>query len=318
MADPFVLKHEGVYYAYGTSGRRDGLANGREFQLLRSTDLAHWEDLGGALQPLLLNEGESPKEYWAPEVAFKDGVFIMYYSCSVEGEAMQRLRVATSDTPEGPFIDCGHFFLPDEGFSIDAHPFCDPRDGKWYLFFAKDFLDDGRIGTGTAIVPLSDDMMHPTGPVVPVLRASHDWQIFSRDRTIYGRHVDTWHTVEGPFIVVRDGLYYCLYSGGAWETAGYGVGYGIAEHPLGPWRDEWAHEGASVLQGVPGEVLGPGHNSVVAGPDGQTTFVVYHAWDLEQTARRMGIDPLIWTAEGRPRCLGPTTGPQSLFPIAKL
>ena len=59
------------------------------------------------------------------------------------------------------------------------------------------------------------------------------------------------------------------------------------------------------LRGIEGKLIGPGHNSVVLGPDGRTHFVVYHAWDPARTARRMCIDPLVFTADG-PRCLGPT------------
>lgn len=55
---------------------------------------------------------------------------------------------------------------------------------------------------------------------------------------------------------------------------------------------------------IPGRVVGPGHNSVVVGPDGQDVRV-YHAWDPGQTARRMCIHPIVWTLEG-PRGLGPT------------
>ena len=63
--------------------------------------------------------------------------------------------------------------------------------------------------------------------------------------------------------------------------------------------------GATVLKGVAGRVIGPGHNSVVMGPDGQTEYVVYHAWDVGKTGRRMCIDPLRWE-HGRPTCDGPS------------
>jgi hypothetical protein len=61
----------------------------------------------------------------------------------------------------------------------------------------------------------------------------------------------------------------------------------------------------------PGRVLGPGHNSIVLGPDGQTEYIVYHAWDINLEARRMCVDQLIWTPSG-PRCDGPTWTPQTL------
>ena len=67
-----------------------------------------------------------------------------------------------------------------------------------------------------------------------------------------------------------------------------------------------------MLKGIEGKVLGPGHNSVVLGPDDKTLFIVYHAWDAARTARRMCIDPLIWTPDG-PKCDGPSTTPREMF-----
>ncbi|MBW3621955.1 MAG: glycoside hydrolase family 43 protein [Armatimonadetes bacterium] len=307
LADPFVLKWQGDYYAYGTgpavTEERTGKA--MHFSILRSPDLASWTPVGSALESL----GEDYTAYWAPEVAERDGRFYMYYSAAGGGDENQRLRVAVADHPAGPFIDSGRLLLPEEGFTIDAHPFRDPKDGQYYLFFARDYFDE-RVGTGTAVIPLEDDMMTPAAPPQIVLRASSDWQIYERNRTHYGQQWEAWHTVEGPFVVEHEGLYYCFYSGGAWHSETYGVSYGVAEHPLGPYRNEWALEGPAVLKGSPGKVLGPGHNSVVMGPDGRTEFMVYHAWDPEKTARRMFIDPLAWTPDG-PRCLGPTTEPQT-------
>jgi arabinan endo-1,5-alpha-L-arabinosidase len=307
MADPFVLKQDGEYWAYGTSEQQ---SNGRWFPVLHSTDLAQWEYMGGALEPLRNPESMA---YWAPEVVCQDGIFYMYYSAAASGDESHRLRVATASHPAGPFRDVGRLLLPDEDFSIDAHPFQDPKDGQWYLFFAKDFFDE-RVGTGIAVVPLASDMMTPLETPHTVIRASSDWHIFQRNRIIYGRTWEAWHTVEGPCVLFHKDLYYCLYSGGSWQTLDYGVSYGVADHPLGPYRDEWSDEGPAVLHGVPGKVPGPGHNSVVPWIDDRTEFLVYHAWDVEGTTRLMCIDPLVWVphAEGdRPRCAGPTFEPQT-------
>lgn len=310
FADPFVLKWRGEYYAYGTAPFR--ASNGNIFAVLHSTDLVHWVQLGGALEPPHDSVQAGPMTaFWAPEVAERNGKFYMYYSAaSSTGDEQHRLRVAVADHPAGPFRDSGRLLLPEEDFTIDAHPFRDPKDGQWYLFFAKDFFDE-RVGTGTAVVPLADDMLSAAGPPTTVLRASADWQIYEHNRHIYGQDWTAWHTIEGPFVIAHEDRYYCFYSGGAWHTPHYGVSYGVADHVLGPYRDEWSAEGPTVLRGIPGKVLGPGHNAIVRGPDDETDFIVYHAWDVNETARRMCIDPLVWTADG-PRCFGPTTEPQTV------
>jgi len=308
LADPFVLKWQGVYYAYGTSSfTHDHLQGNRVFPVLQSPDLVNWNYIGHALEPLdRLVDGV----YWAPEVAVYHGKFYMYYSAGDRvNDETHRLHVAVADQPAGPFRTVNPL-LPEEGFTIDAHPFRDPKDGQWYLFFARDFFDE-RVGTGVAAVRLADSMTETVGPVTTILRASADWQIFARDRHIYGQVWPAWHTLEGPFVVMRDGLYYCFYSGGAWHSLDYGVSYGVAETVLGPYQDEWSRSGPSVLRAVPDKVLGPGHNSVVTGPDHWTEFIVYHAWDSARTARRMCIDRLLWDAEG-PYCDGPTTEERTL------
>jgi beta-xylosidase len=309
LADPFVLRHNGEYWAYGTADRQ---SNGRWFPVLHSTDLAHWEYVGGALEPLQNPQGNA---YWAPEVVFHNGLFYMYYSAtSGSGDENHRLRVAVSEHPAGPFRDAGKIALAEDGFCIDAHPFQDPRDGQWYLFFAKDFFDE-RVGTGIAAVPLAADMITPLERARTILRASADWHIYERHRTIYERTWEAWHTLEGPFVLFHNGLYYCLYSGGSWQTENYGVGFGVAEHPLGPYRDEWSVEGPAVLRGIPDRVPGPGHCSVVTAADSSTQFLVYHAWDVQGTARRMWIDPLLWVPQSgydQPRCGGPTFESQTV------
>lgn len=302
FADPAVAKFRGEYYAYGTSPRRGVL----EFPVLRSSDLVHWDHLG---ECLLKIPDRQKTAYWAPEVVEKNGKYYMYFSAGGPAGENHQLRVAVAGEPQGPFKDQGIVLMPDEPFSIDAHPFLDPKSGKWYLFFAKDFFD-GRAGTGVAVVELGDDMKSVCGPIKTVVRASADWQIFERNRQWYGKTWDAWHTVEGPAVVFHEGKYYCIYSGGRWESADYGLGYALADEVTGPYEDLDDAEGPSVLKGND-KFLGPGHNSTVLGPDGKTLFCVYHAWDDKHTARRMCIDPIVFK-NGKPRVDGPSTQTRSM------
>ncbi len=312
FADPFVLRWRGEYFAYGTGETLevDGRGGEGAFQVLRSLDLVSWQPVGAALPVKQAETGEAGGawSFWAPEVAEHGGMFYLYYSTAPkERDELHRLHVAVAEHPAGPFHDCGVVLPESEGFCIDAHPFRDPQDGRWYLFFAKDFFDE-RAGTGLAVVRLTADMLQAAGASQPVLRANADWQIYERNRTLYGQRWSAWHTVEGPCVVAHAGRYCCFYSGGNWQTQDYGVSYAVADHPEGPWEHADAGE-PRVLGQRSGEVLGPGHNSYVIGPDGETGVLVYHAWDSRRTARRMCIDPLTWTEAG-PRCAGPTTTAQ--------
>lgn len=313
MPDPFVLRYRGVYYAFGTTGRTRTMDE-RIFTLLRSNDLVDWQAAGGALFP---PAGSEQSEFWAPEVVEHDGTFFMYYSAG--GGALNpteghKLRVATSDKPEGPYRDAGvQLSDPKSPFTIDAHPFRD-TDGTWYLFYARDFLDsDGGVYPGTAVVvDRLIDMTKLAGESRVVLRARHPWTLFEAKRRMpmYGNRVFAqWHTIEGPVVRKHDSRYYCFYSGSNFTTTNYGVDYGVAESVTGPYSDQGAAAGPRVLRSVAGRVRGPGHHSFITGPDGTTEYIVYHAWDTAMKVRQMYIDKLVWTGEG-PRCAGPTYTPQ--------
>ncbi|MBO7741461.1 MAG: family 43 glycosylhydrolase, partial [Victivallales bacterium] len=88
LADPFILLHEGVYYAYGTY-------SGEGIAVYTSTDLKRWKPAG-----LALNRKDvwGNQWFWAPEV-YKDGdEFIMYYS------AEEHICAARGKSPLGPFV----------------------------------------------------------------------------------------------------------------------------------------------------------------------------------------------------------------------
>jgi beta-xylosidase len=293
-----------VYYAYGTA---PGGPDGRQVPVLRSTDLVAWEAAGHALVPPAGMEAAQGYHFWAPEVAFHEGRFYMYYSCGNAPEGTdQKLRVAVADDPAGPFLDAGKILVPDQPFSIDAHPFRD-QDGQWWLFYCVDFLEashDHRVGTGIVVDRLTD-MTTLAGQATVVVRPHHDWHVFRKDRQMYGNVYD-WHTVEGAAVLYRDGLYWCFYSGGAWEKENYGVSYVVSRHAQGPYRrPEGGHQALLMRTPSSGELVGPGHNSFTVSPGGSESWIVYHAWDAQRTARRMCIDRVDWV-DGKPVTQGPT------------
>ncbi|HEU4407990.1 MAG TPA: glycoside hydrolase family 43 protein [Polyangiaceae bacterium] len=309
FADPFVWEHAGAYYAVGTgeleAGGEAGGAGGI-FPLLRSDDFVTWRPAGRALEPPDPALGDT---YWAPEVTYAEGRFYLYYSVGF-ADRQHQLRVAAADAPLGPYRDLDAP-LTDRtrcAFAIDPHLFQDD-DGQRYLFYATDFLDcEAPLRAGTAlVVDRLESMTRLAGEARVVLRARHDWQRFLAERPMYGGVYD-WHTLEGPCVRKRSGRYYCLYSGGRWETESYGVDFGVADHVLGPYADA-CPEGPRVLRSVPGTIIGPGHTSIVRGPDGATDYIAYHAWGPDRRARRPHLDPLVWGPDG-PRCLGPTVGPR--------
>lgn len=297
--DPFVLKWCGVYWAYCTGIWKDG----RCFGILSSPDLIHWREWGGAMAALP-DESAGPY-YWAPEVTYHNGRFLLYYS--VGNEELMQMRVAVADHPAGPFVDSGRQ-LTTEPFAIDGHVFIDD-DGAWHFFYASDFLTHSHIGTGT----VCDRMRDPftlAGQPRPVTLPRYDWHVYDPQRASKGGV--RWHTVEGPFVLKRKGRYYQMFSGGNWQNLSYGVSYALSDQIDTP--SEWTQvaDGERVLpilRTVPGHVVGPGHNSVVRGPDNRQLFCVYHRWSADTNERVMAIDRLEWVGE-RMLVDGPSTTPQ--------
>lgn len=306
--DPFILKYRGEYWAICTGIWKDG----RAFGMMHSHDLVHWSDLPGALERLESDRPEVPYVYyWAPEIYQFGGRFYLYYC--VGNETYMTIRVATADHPSGPYRDSGHA-LTSEQFAIDAHVFRDD-DGQHYLFYATDFLEHTQIGTGTVVDRFVDPFTLEGRPR-PVTRAKYDWQVYDPVRKEKGGV--RWHTVEGPFVLKRKGVYYEMFSGGNWQNTTYGVSYATTHDIRDP--SEWKQhcDGVKtlpILRTVSTDsdthILGPGHNSVVRGPSNFDLFCVYHRWNAEGTARVLCIDRMDWTGDEL-IVLGPTTQPQPI------
>ncbi|MCA1280663.1 glycoside hydrolase family 43 protein [Saccharopolyspora sp. 7B] len=95
---------------------------------------------------------------------------------------------------------------------------------------------------------------------------------------------------EGSTVVratARDGRarYFLTYSANNFANSFYGVGYAVADDPLGPWRKSPANP---VLAQDAGQGLySTGHGSVIASPDSTELYYVHHGRPSAEVDRRL-------------------------------
>lgn len=295
FADPFVLKSRDRYYAYATENNGHPSAQTSVFPILTSTDMVSWQPAGKAMAAL----GEPYFFYWAPEVTEYNGQFLLYYAVHTE-EFAAGIRVAVADNPTGPFVDSRHdltsAFVP---WAIDPHVFRD-QDGQWYLFMTIEFNNPstGLVGSGNVV----DRMLDPftlQGTLTQVTHPSQSWQLFEAQRASKGGQ--DWYTVEGSTVLCHRQRYYEMYSGGCFMRDNYAVNYATSETPMGPagLQDTSWHDKQGLRRLVQGnaDLIGPGHNSLVAGPNNVESYIAYHAWQPDMQARRPCLDRIFWHGE---------------------
>ncbi|MFI5663539.1 family 43 glycosylhydrolase [Streptomyces sp. NPDC051684] len=102
----------------------------------------------------------------------------------------------------------------------------------------------------------------------------------------------------------RRTVYYLTYSANNFENQYYGVGYAVADHPLGPWRK---YRENPVLSQNPDVVMySTGHGSLTSSPDGSELYYVHHGRtsptspDRVVYTERLRIDDHRLDAAGRP------------------
>ena len=115
FGDPFVMRHNGVYYLYCST--KDGSTG---IKCWSSLDLVNWEYEGFCTGDPLTRGA------YAPEVYYYNGYFYMYTSPAGNGHYVLR---STSPTKGFKVV------TPNMGMTIDGSVFVD-NDGKWYFYNA--------------------------------------------------------------------------------------------------------------------------------------------------------------------------------------
>ncbi len=222
-----------------------------------SPDLIHWTKHPQVIDTAAVKWAN--RAMWAPAVLEKDGKYFLFFGANDvhEGE-VGGIGVAVANKPEGPYKDLlGKPLINDivnGAQPIDQFVFKN-SDGSYYMYYG---------GWGHCnVVKLKKDF---TG-----LEAFPDGTMY--------KEITPQSYVEGPYMFIRDGKYYFMWSEGGWGNPDYKVAYAIADSPFGPFKRI-----ATVLQQDSAVATSAGHHSVMHDAKANKWFIVYHRRPLGETA----------------------------------
>ena len=224
-----------------------------------SDNLVNWQKHSRILDTASIKWAK--KAMWAPSITEKDGRYFLFFGANdiQNDEEIGGIGVAVSDKPEGPFKD--HLGKPlidkfhNGAQPIDQFVFKD-KDGRHYLIYGG--------WKHCNIAMLNDDF---TG-FIPF----PDGSVF--------KEITPEQYVEGPFMFVRNGKYYFMWSEGGWTGPDYSVAYAIADSPFGPFK-----RAGTILRQDTAVATGAGHHSVIHNSEKEMWYMVYHRRPLGETDR---------------------------------
>lgn len=271
-ADPEGIKYGDTYWIFPTYSA----AYNEQvfFDGFSSKDLVHWDK-----HPRILDTSAvkwAKRAMWAPAVLQKDSKYYFFFGANdVHKGEVGGIGVAVSDKPEGPYKDLLGKPLINEiengAQPIDQFVFRD-KDGSYYMYYG---------GWGHCnVVKLKPDF----SGIEPL-----------PDGKLY-KEITPDGYVEGPYMFLKNGYYYFMWSEGGWGGPDYKVAYAMSTSPLGPFKRL-----ATVLEQDPNVATGAGHHSVIHSSSDDKYYIVYHRRPLNETSanhRVVCIDEMLFDKDG--------------------
>ena len=294
--DPVMGKEGDTYYLYST---------GPGITFYSSKDLKTWSLRGRVF------EGEpawakqvNPQfngHIWAPDLAYHEGRYYLYYSVSSFGSNLSAIGVTVSrsldpESPEYGWEDQGIVLrsVPNRDLwnAIDPNVVEDESGTPWMSF--------GSFWSGLKLVKLAADRVSLAEP--------QEWHsIAKRERSVLVDDTKAGPAeIEAPFIFKRGGDYFLFVS---WDKccqgkdSTYRMMVGRSKALEGPYLDRTgrslAEGGGTQLLAGNGEWAGVGHNSVYSF-DGKD-YLVFHAYETADNGlQKLKVLELHWDDQGWP------------------
>ncbi len=280
FADPFALWHRGSYFAMVTEKT--------QVSLRRTPDLTRLRDAERRVLYVPPRVGPAARDLWAPELAYLDGQWFCYFTGVDETGEDRNRRIFVLEGPEGDdpmsgeWRFAGPLKIPVDRYAIDGTVLEDA--GRRYFLWSSKLDYRGGFWQHLLIAEMLDPFT--LGPTEVVLsRPDQPWECHDQP------------TNEGPQILQHGGTIWLGYSGSAYWSEHYAIGFLQAQSGsdlLNP--ASWVKQPQPYFQQCPEHgVYGPGHASFVPSPDGTEDWLFYHARTaLRGEARSPRLQRITW------------------------
>ncbi|MFH6985857.1 glycoside hydrolase family 43 protein [Marinoscillum luteum] len=272
-ADPEGIVFDDLYWIFPTYS--DAYDRQVFMDAFSSPDLIAWQKHERIIDTAAIAWADSA--IWAPSIIEKGGQYFLFFAANdiQNNDEPGGIGVAVADNPEGPYKD--YLGVPLLGKivngaqPIDQFVFQD-IDGQYYMIYGG--------WRHCNIVKLQNDFRG--------FEPYADGSIF--------KEITPEGYVEGPFMFIRGGKYYFMWSEGGWGGPNYKVAYAMADSPFGPFKRIGV-----VLEQDPEIATGAGHHSLIKIPGQDEWYIVYHRRPLSETHhnhRVTCIDKIEFDADG--------------------
>lgn len=282
--DPWMVWHDGFYYLTATS--MDGI------RVRRAASITELENAPDAL----VWSDDTPtrnQAMWAPEFYLLDGPngrrWYLYYTAGDGVDATHRAFVLEGQeegdaaTPLGPY-------------RFKAQLQTDPQDAFYAIDAGLIQLAGGRLFCVWA--------GHPEHRLF-ISAMENPWTLCSERVLLEADGFGCDEVREGPVCLRRNGKIFLIYSMCDTGKPDYRLGMLVADEDADVMNPaSWRQHPAPVFTRCDQNgVYGPGHNGFFHSPDGQETWIIYHAKDTKEysyarrTPRAQRIE---WNQAGEP------------------
>jgi len=294
LHDPGTMIKDGTnYFIYG---------DGQGISGIKSTDLRNWSITPAVFlaSPPAWTTNDIPAftgYFWAPDIAYFNGRYNLYYAASQWGTRNSAIGVVTSPSLTSPvWTDQGKVvesYYPAKANTDTIQFNCiDPSilvaaNGTVWMSYGS--YSDGIVVT--QINPTTGLRLNPTslGTKVASSTATYDQ-----------------NTTEGSCLYQRGGYYYLFLNYGgccAGADSTYNIRVGRSSTVTGPYFDKNNNNmltgGGTMLLESTARFIGPGHPAIMN--DNGTNWFTYHYYDGNNNGTAtVGMNRLYWSTDGWP------------------
>jgi arabinan endo-1,5-alpha-L-arabinosidase len=276
-------------------------ATGRGVPSWHSKDLVNWEhgpSVFTSNAPPWVAEAvpaNRPLGYWAPDLTYLNGRYLLYYSASTFGHNVSGIGLVTSPTldPSDPaygWTDQGLIIASaatNDFNAIDPAIFHEANGSLWLTF--------GSFWSGIKMIQLDPQTGKRLAPDFPILSLAHSDAIEASYLYQHGRYY---------YLFVNWGL--CCRG----TNSTYSIHVGRSQNVTGPYLDregrDMLYGGGTLFLDTTKPYFGPGHSGIMV--DNGTNWFSCHyeaATDADIPGQRRGsrlaVMPLRWTADDWPQ-----------------